>query len=199
MREALTARYGVVRPFLELLAEALPLGAAPAGDKLLSEVRRLPELARRRSRPGTSAGTRSGLHWCLPPGSGRSTGIRTFLRPPLTGTPTCCASWSSCTGRCAAATSSPTRRCGGPTRAPSCSRRRVAWRPRRSPHRARADRDSRPVPERARAGAGRRLAAARRPDGRRRAGRAGAPGAPRTTGGSGWSSTGWRRSASRSR
>src|SRR5262249_14025401 len=48
MREALTARYGVVRPFLELLAEALPLGAAPAGEKLLTEVRRLPELARRR-------------------------------------------------------------------------------------------------------------------------------------------------------
>jgi TnpA family transposase len=48
MREALTARYGVVRPFLELLAEALPLGAAPAGEKLLAEVRRLPELARRR-------------------------------------------------------------------------------------------------------------------------------------------------------
>jgi hypothetical protein len=48
MREALTARYGVVRPFLELPAEALPLGAAPAGAKLLAEVRRLPELARRR-------------------------------------------------------------------------------------------------------------------------------------------------------
>jgi TnpA family transposase len=50
MREALTARYGVVRPFLELLAEALPLGAAPAGERLLAEVRRLPELARRRVR-----------------------------------------------------------------------------------------------------------------------------------------------------
>ena len=48
MREALTARYGVVRPFLELLAEAVPLAAAPAGQKLLAEVRRLPELARRR-------------------------------------------------------------------------------------------------------------------------------------------------------
>ena len=48
MREALAARYGVVRPFLELLAEVLPLEAAPAGDKLLAEVRRLPELARRR-------------------------------------------------------------------------------------------------------------------------------------------------------
>jgi TnpA family transposase len=50
MREALTARYGGVRPFLELLAEALPLGAAPAGEKLLAEVRRLPELGRRRVR-----------------------------------------------------------------------------------------------------------------------------------------------------
>ena len=48
MREALTARYGIVRPFLELLAEALPLDAAPAGEKLAAEVRRLPELARRR-------------------------------------------------------------------------------------------------------------------------------------------------------
>jgi TnpA family transposase len=48
MREALTARYGVVRPFLELLAQALPLRAAPAGEKLLAEVRRLSELARRR-------------------------------------------------------------------------------------------------------------------------------------------------------
>jgi hypothetical protein len=36
MREALTARYGVVRPFLKLLAEALPLDAAPAGEKLLA-------------------------------------------------------------------------------------------------------------------------------------------------------------------
>jgi Tn3 transposase DDE domain len=50
MREALTVRYGVVRPFLELLAEALPLGAAPAGEKLLAEVRRLAELARRRAK-----------------------------------------------------------------------------------------------------------------------------------------------------
>ena len=49
-REALTAPYGVVRPFLELLAEALPLGAAPAGEKLLAEVRRLPDLTRRRVR-----------------------------------------------------------------------------------------------------------------------------------------------------
>jgi TnpA family transposase len=48
MREALTTRYGVVRPFLELLAEALPLDAAPAGEKLAAEIRRLPELARRR-------------------------------------------------------------------------------------------------------------------------------------------------------
>lgn len=50
MRAALTARYGVVRPFLELLAEALPLEAAPSGGKLLAGVRRLPELARRRVR-----------------------------------------------------------------------------------------------------------------------------------------------------
>ena len=50
MREALTARYEVVRPFLELLAAALPLGAAPAGEKLLAEIRRLPEFARQRVR-----------------------------------------------------------------------------------------------------------------------------------------------------
>ena len=57
MREALTAKYGVVRPFLELLAEALPLQATPAGQDLLREVRRLPDLARRRTsvRPLTRA------------------------------------------------------------------------------------------------------------------------------------------------
>jgi hypothetical protein len=49
MREALAAKYGVVRPFLELLAEALPLQATPAGQDLLREVRRLPDLARRRT------------------------------------------------------------------------------------------------------------------------------------------------------
>lgn len=57
MREALAARYGVVRPFLELLAEALPLHATAAGQDLLREVRRLPDLARRRTsvRPLTRA------------------------------------------------------------------------------------------------------------------------------------------------
>jgi hypothetical protein len=48
MRESLAAKYGVVRPFLELLAERLPLHAVPAGQELLAEVRRLPVLARRR-------------------------------------------------------------------------------------------------------------------------------------------------------
>jgi hypothetical protein len=38
----------VVRPFVELLAEALPLDATLAGLLLLREVRRLPELLRRR-------------------------------------------------------------------------------------------------------------------------------------------------------
>ena len=57
MREALAAKYGVVRPFLESLAEALPLQATPAGQDLLREVRRLPDLARRRTsvRPLTHA------------------------------------------------------------------------------------------------------------------------------------------------
>jgi len=48
MREALAGKYNVVRPFLELLAEVLPLQATSAGAGLLREVRRLPELARRR-------------------------------------------------------------------------------------------------------------------------------------------------------
>ena len=48
MRESLAAKYGVVRPFLELLAGTLPLEAVPAGQELLTEVRRLPGLARRR-------------------------------------------------------------------------------------------------------------------------------------------------------
>lgn len=47
----------MVRPFLELLAEALPLQATPAGQDLLREVCRLPDLARRRTsvRPLTRA------------------------------------------------------------------------------------------------------------------------------------------------
>jgi hypothetical protein len=48
LRANIAARYGVVRPFVELLAEALPLDATPAGALLLREVRRLPELLRRR-------------------------------------------------------------------------------------------------------------------------------------------------------
>jgi hypothetical protein len=48
LREMVATRYGVVRPFVELLAEALPLRAAPAADALLREVRRLPEVLRRR-------------------------------------------------------------------------------------------------------------------------------------------------------
>lgn len=48
LRANIAARYGVVRPFVELLPEALPLDATPAGLPLLREVRRLPELLRRR-------------------------------------------------------------------------------------------------------------------------------------------------------
>ena len=50
MRAALAGRYRVVRPFLVLLAEALPLAAAPAGQKILVAVRALPDLAARRVR-----------------------------------------------------------------------------------------------------------------------------------------------------
>jgi len=50
MRQTLAGKYGVVRPFLELLAQALPLDVTPAGADLLREVRRLPELARRRAK-----------------------------------------------------------------------------------------------------------------------------------------------------
>jgi TnpA family transposase len=48
MRQRLAGKYQSVRPFLILLAEALPLGSTPAAAGLLAEVRRLPELARRR-------------------------------------------------------------------------------------------------------------------------------------------------------
>jgi hypothetical protein len=47
-RAAIAARYGVVRPFVRLLATVLPLQAAPAGRELLAEIHRLPELLRRR-------------------------------------------------------------------------------------------------------------------------------------------------------
>ncbi|WP_327028321.1 Tn3 family transposase [Micromonospora sp. NBC_01740] len=48
-RQAIAARYRVVRPFVRLLAEELPLGAAPAGTELLVEIRgRVPGLLRRR-------------------------------------------------------------------------------------------------------------------------------------------------------
>jgi hypothetical protein len=50
MRAALAGRYRVVRPFLVLLAEALPLGAASAGQKILAAVRALPDLQARRVR-----------------------------------------------------------------------------------------------------------------------------------------------------
>jgi len=48
-RAAIAARYGVVRPFVRLLATVLPLQAAPAGRDLLREIHRLPELLRRRT------------------------------------------------------------------------------------------------------------------------------------------------------
>jgi len=48
-RQAIAVRYRVVRPFVRLLAEQLPLGAAPDGTDLLIEVKgRLPGLLRRR-------------------------------------------------------------------------------------------------------------------------------------------------------
>ncbi len=48
LRRLLTDKYRVVRPFLEMLSEVLPLDATPAAEGLLAEVRRLPDLARRR-------------------------------------------------------------------------------------------------------------------------------------------------------
>jgi hypothetical protein len=46
MREALTGRYNTVRPFLSLLGDTKMLGAAPAGERILSAVRRLHALSR---------------------------------------------------------------------------------------------------------------------------------------------------------
>jgi len=57
-RQAIVARYGVVRPFVRLLAETLPLHAAPAGATLLTEIRGgLPTLLRRQTgrKPLTAA------------------------------------------------------------------------------------------------------------------------------------------------
>ncbi|KJE25284.1 transposase, TnpA family [Frankia torreyi] len=52
MRAELARRYGTVRPFLPLLAEALPLAATGDGQPVLDAVRRLPNLVgRRRIRP----------------------------------------------------------------------------------------------------------------------------------------------------
>jgi TnpA family transposase len=48
MREKLALRYNTVRPFLSLLGESDALGAALAGRRLLTAVRRLPALSRRR-------------------------------------------------------------------------------------------------------------------------------------------------------
>ncbi|MFG2873976.1 Tn3 family transposase [Streptomyces sp. NPDC048337] len=48
MREALSGRYNTVRPFLSLLGDTRMLGAAPAGERVLAAVRRLPALSRRR-------------------------------------------------------------------------------------------------------------------------------------------------------
>lgn len=48
LRAALAGRYNTVRPFLNLLGESAALRAAPGGERVLSAVRALPELARRR-------------------------------------------------------------------------------------------------------------------------------------------------------
>lgn len=48
LRAALAGRYNTVRPFLNLLGGSAALRAAPGGERVLSAVRALPELARRR-------------------------------------------------------------------------------------------------------------------------------------------------------
>jgi hypothetical protein len=48
MREKPALRYDTVRPFRSLLGESDALGAAPAGRRVLTAVRRLPVLSRRR-------------------------------------------------------------------------------------------------------------------------------------------------------
>ncbi|MEU1813391.1 DUF4158 domain-containing protein [Micromonospora aurantiaca (nom. illeg.)] len=119
-RQAIAARYRVVRPFVWLLAEELPLGAAPAGTDLLIEIRgRIPGLLRRRvdQKPLTEADLNMAL---VPPMWRRAVLHNTALTVPPIGTRTRCACSPSCTRRCAAATSSRTRRCAGPTRARSC-------------------------------------------------------------------------------
>jgi hypothetical protein len=107
MRAALAARYWVVRPFLVLLAEALPLGTAPAGRKILAAVRALPDVAARRVRirPLSRDEINADL---MPLVWGRAVyGTVTCLPARWTGTPMCCVSWSSCALCWAAVASSP--------------------------------------------------------------------------------------------
>ena len=116
MHAALAGRYRVLRPFLVLLAEALPLAAAPARQKTLTVVRGLPGLAPGGCGSARLPAPRSTLPWCRRCGAARCTATGIFPPGRWTGMPTCCASWSSCVPRCAAVTCSPRRRCGGPLR-----------------------------------------------------------------------------------
>jgi len=89
-RAAIAARYGVVRPFVRLLATVLPLQAAPAGRDLLAEIHRMPELLRRRTsqKPLTEAD----LNMNLVAGTWRRAVRPTLpLMGRLTATPTSCA------------------------------------------------------------------------------------------------------------
>jgi hypothetical protein len=120
MRENLAGRYRVVRPFLELLAEAAPLRAVEGGVGLLREVRRLPEPPAGGCRRSRCAPRTSRPIWSPGSGGGRYSPTGNCRPGRSTATPTCCASWNACTALCAAATSSPPPRSDGPIPAASC-------------------------------------------------------------------------------
>ena len=107
MHAALAGRYRVVRPFLVLLAEALPLAAAPARQKILTVVRGLPGLAPGGCGSARLPAPRSTLPLCRRCGAARCTAIGIFPPGRWTGMPACCASWSNCVPRWAAVTCSP--------------------------------------------------------------------------------------------
>lgn len=87
MREKVGLRYNTVRPFLPLLGESEALAAAPAGQRVLKAVRRLPALSRRRVKDRPLLPRRSTPIWCPPCGSGRCSPTPSCPRAQWTGTP----------------------------------------------------------------------------------------------------------------
>ncbi|MFI6006156.1 hypothetical protein ACIA98_38240 [Streptomyces sp. NPDC051366] len=136
LRGALALRYNTVKPFLSLLGETSALRAATGGMRVLTGVKRLPALSRRKvgEKPLLPREIDDKLvpaHWRkavyanadLP--QGRWTGTRTW-----------CACWNSCSARSSAVTSSPPPRTAGLILVPACFRGRTGRRCARTSWRA---------------------------------------------------------------